>query len=208
MIIEFFGMPGTGKTTTAHRLAAEQNFKIIEIKNKSELLFLNILFALSHPITTSRLFFFFIRHTTKKTFWYKWTNLFLHPNAKYQKAKSVPRALIDQGHYQTAISLFESKQDMQTLHTLASAMFKPDFIVLFSSNKENRTKRLQGRHYIVRERDGENAFEQQLAVMEHHFEYFVSNPRLLQTPYGMVVNDTSTENLYNKTLLLLQQHTI
>ena len=107
MIIEFFGMPGAGKSTVARELAKDSSFRIIKIRKKTELLLLNFKYFTSHPIKFFKLFILVLKNSKNyQEFYYKFMNCFLDYNAKFQKAKKFEKAILDQGYFQNIISFY------------------------------------------------------------------------------------------------------
>src|SRR3989344_4218701 len=100
MIIEFVGLPGSGKSTFAKRLAEHGSWKLVSVSGRAELVFYNVLFLFWHPISFVQGISWFWRYRGLRELWYtKFANLFLVHNAKYMKARRYPRAIIDQGHH-------------------------------------------------------------------------------------------------------------
>src|SRR3989338_1735816 len=142
MIIELIGLPGAGKTTFAKHLAEGGEWSLVKVGGKSELLFYNALFLLFRHIGRREL-----RYT-------KFVNLFLVHNAKYMKAGKYPRAVIDQGHHQNVIALFDERVADGVIDRYAHSLPKPDLLVFFAASDEVRTKRLSGRGYGARDEAG------------------------------------------------------
>ena len=171
MIVEFFGMPGAGKTTVAHRCATSLGSEVISIESKWELLWRNAQLLIRHPIRVPVLFLYVLRNAHDlSSFWYKFTNLFLHTNAKYHKARSRDMSLVDQGYFQNAVSLFDSVQDPDSLRRYLKSAFLPDVLFVFELPPSLQQARLVGRDYIVRSRQGEEAFRERLTVMQANFQ--------------------------------------
>lgn len=196
MLIEFFGMPGAGKTSIAQRIAKDFDFEIIRIERRRELIWRNTLFALAHPVRAVRLFWYVLVNSDSKSFWYKFTNLYLHPNAKYQKAASRKRALIDQGYYQSAISIFESRQERSILRGYMRSVAQPDFLYIFTVSSEIWAERLHTREYVVRTNDGESAFQERLEVMNVNLQLFLNNPELIGTQHAVIDGGESKDKVY------------
>jgi adenylate kinase family enzyme len=130
----------------------------------------------------------------------------LHPNAKYQKAAGVKRAIIDQGHYQSAMSFFETKETAEHMKRALRGAAQPDMLFLFKLGEETRTKRLLGRSYIVRARDGEAAFRDRLAIMEHNFNLFLSSPNLSTGTSIVIDSEASKDKVYAAVVAALTPH--
>jgi glycosyltransferase involved in cell wall biosynthesis len=152
MIIELYGLPGSGKTTFAENLAKEGGFEIIKIRSGFELVFRNFLFFLRHPVRFCALFFYTARYAGGfRLFYCKFTNLFLHVNAKYQKAASRKKAVIDQGYFQNMLSLFENIANENVLKKYREFSLLPDRLVVFDFSEDILKERLKKRGYGSRE---------------------------------------------------------
>ena len=159
MIIEFYGLPGAGKTTIAQKLEEKAGFKIIKIKSKKELIFFNILFLFKHPIRFFILLYYVINNSTSlKEFYYKFMNAFL-TNAKYQKAKKYKKAIIDQGYFQGILSIFNKKITLSKLNKYLDVILKPEKLFIFNLSPEIMKLRTASRGYFGRESFGEDYFE-------------------------------------------------
>ncbi|OGZ05815.1 MAG: hypothetical protein A2845_03355 [Candidatus Lloydbacteria bacterium RIFCSPHIGHO2_01_FULL_49_22] len=152
MIIELTGLPGSGKSTFAKKLVQEGEWQIVRTNGMADILWNNCCFALRHPIYFSRGFFAMIRFCGARQFWYtKFMNLFLVHNAKYMKASRMSHAIIDQGHHQNIISLFDEKASDVVLRTYLAKLPQPDALVLFAADEDVRASRLRARGYGARE---------------------------------------------------------
>lgn len=198
MTIELFGMPGSGKTSVAMRLAKEDEWITVYIEKKRELIGYNLFFILRHPYKSIRLFFFVVQNsTTFSMFWYKFTNLFLHTNANYMKAPCYTKAVLDQGYMQNLISLFEHQINEEELHSYLRVTFPPDKLFVFDVPFEEMMNRIKGRHYIVREDLGEEVFENRLKIMRSNFDLFLKHLDTL-VPTSVVFDSQNTpDQLYS-----------
>ncbi len=172
MIVELVGLPGSGKTTFARRLTESEGWVLVSIGGPTELLFYNALFLLHHPMKFLCGLRWLSSHRGHRQLWYlKFVNLFLVHNAKYMKAGRYSRAVIDQGHHQNIISLFDTRVTDALLDSYAQSLPKPDLLCFFRADDETRTKRLTGRGYGARgefNEDYREAWEEARAL---HFEH-------------------------------------
>src|SRR3989338_9094156 len=100
MIIEYFGLPASGKTYHARRLASERNAVFIQITSRSQRFFYAAIFFLFNPCAT----FYLLREIFNETrnrkalLWHKIIMVFTEAIAREQKANFTPGdSVIDQG---------------------------------------------------------------------------------------------------------------
>lgn len=152
MIVELFGLPASGKTTTAHKLESPFGFKIVKINNKLELLLYNLAFAFLHPIIFSYLFLNLV--SNPELFKYKLINIFLYGNAKYQKAKKYENAIIDQGLLQNLLSTPDDVLTYSSMKKMANKLFLVDKVIILDVSIEDSIERSKDRGYWTRNRFG------------------------------------------------------
>ena len=173
MIIEFYGLSGTGKTILAKKFAESENFELIKVRTKKELLWYNFLYFVKRPIKFILTFFNLASNFgNRKLFYYKFMNTFLHHNAKYEKALKKKNALIDEGHAQNIISVFEKEIDDKKLKEYIKYLSKPDLLVVFCVESDRRKDFIKKRGYSSRENFGENYKKNWEKITEHNDEVF------------------------------------
>lgn len=200
MIVELVGLPGGGKSTFARRLVEDGEWKIVNVSGRTELVFYNALFLLGHPILFTQGLIWFCRYRGSRELWYmKFMNLFLVHNAKYMKAqikaKEYPRAIIDQGHHQNAISLFDTRVADDLIDHYVKILPKPDLLCFFLADEETRTKRLAGRGYGAREEWKEDERESWENARELHFERLYLSRRVLSCATEVVSPQDEVQKL-------------
>ena len=151
MIIELYGLPGSGKTNLTKEIVKKTDFRIIKIYKKTELIFYNFLFLIKHPIKFFTLLFYLILNSKNfKGFYSKFMNSFLHCNAKYQKSLRYSSAVLDEGYFINIISIFEKEIDSESLKKYLKFLLWPDVLVVFDNVDFNeRSKRIAKRGYGV-----------------------------------------------------------
>lgn len=151
MIIELVGLPGSGKTTFARSLTAGDRFSRVRIENKLELVWYNLLFFFRFPGTFFRLLLLHIKYRGPRSLWHtKFTSIFLDYNAKYMKARRVPFAVLDQGHLQVLMSLFENELPEHEFNKVLRILPKSDHYIFFNIPEAIRLEHLADRGYQSR----------------------------------------------------------
>jgi thymidylate kinase len=170
MIIELYGLPGSGKTTLARKLAENGDFEIIKIKSRLELLFYNFLFFIKHPVKFIVLFYYLLVNFGGgwRMFYYKFMNTFLHHNAKHQKALKYKNAIIDQGYFQNIISVFERKITGEIIKKYIKFFIYPDKLIVFDIRPEKRREKIKKRGYAARDSFGREYGEQWSEIIEYN----------------------------------------
>ena len=170
MILELVGLPGAGKSTFAKSLAKEGGWQIVRTHGALDILFWNSIFLLRHPVCFFYGLAMIVRHRGDSSLWYtKFINLFLVHNAKYMKASCLPRAIIDQGHFQNIVSLFDAPVSQEIIHGYALRLPRPDVLLFFDVDDKTRLARQESRGYGAREDVSHPVRDEWLRASESHF---------------------------------------
>lgn len=188
MIIELYGLPGSGKTTLANKLAAEKGYAIIKVRKKRELVYYNLFFLFKHPYKfVILLFYVIINSNNPRLFYYKFMNTFLGYNAKYQKAKRYENAILDQGYFLNAFALFERPIEKAEMKKYFKHILKPDQLLILDIPFEVSLERTKERGYFARENFGEEyKKEWQKAVWENN-QLFLNIVEDLEINYKKII---------------------
>lgn len=152
MIIELYGLPGSGKSTFAKKLAERDNLAIIKIRSKKDLLFYNLIFLLKRPVKfLAGLYFVAVNSSGWRMFYYKFMNCFLQYNAKYEKSLKFSRAILDQGHFQNILSVFEAPISEKKMLFYLKFIPRPDELIIFNVSQDKIAERIAARGYLGRE---------------------------------------------------------
>ena len=144
-IIELFGLPASGKSTYARELEAG-GYERIKVRTRWELIKYNFIFFFHYPNKFIVGLGYLIRYAGQSRWWYyKLMNLFFQHNAKFIKAQKFARAVIDQGHFQNLLSLFDQEQPASKLKKYASNFPLPNELIIFDLDPSERHKRLSYR---------------------------------------------------------------
>jgi broad-specificity NMP kinase len=169
MVIEFCGLPGVGKSTTARALEAH-GFVKVRIGGVGELFYQNILYAFRFPLAWVKMLVCVLRSGFAHGRLYPlFMNVFLHTNARIMKARRTKaHAIIDQGHLQALLSLsyhdLTSKEVIDFLRYLP----RPDRVVVCVAPDDVRSERITVRGYGPR--DNEKHAEAWLAHITHNMD--------------------------------------
>ena len=118
MIIEYFGLPGSGKTYHARRYAALKNARFIEISGRRERYFYALVFVILHPFST----LFFLKEICVETqgrkalLWHKIFLVFPDAIACEEKARCTHGdSVVDQGLLQLLLGVYEKRVEKMRL---------------------------------------------------------------------------------------------
>ncbi len=150
--MEFFGLPASGKTTTAKKLQKDYGYQIIIVDNNKELLFYNLIFFIKNPFFCMITFYYIVKYSLSwKIFYYKLMNCYFQSNAKYIKAAGKERVIIDQGHWQNLLSIFDKRINIKTIERYIKFLPKSGKVVMFRINDREWDDRISKRGYFARE---------------------------------------------------------
>ena len=177
MIIELYGLPGAGKTTTALALQEKKGIELLKIRSKRDLFYYNLLYLIKHPVKFFKtLYYVFVNSKCSlKLFYHKFTNAFLHINAKHQKALQSKNVIIDQGYFQNIISVFEKKIDVNFLNKYCKLFLLPDKLIIFDIDEEIRQRRMTGRGWGARQYYKKEYRENWEKVIKYNNDLLIKN---------------------------------
>ncbi|MFT7507231.1 MAG: hypothetical protein ACI92I_000374 [Acidimicrobiales bacterium] len=146
MIIELYGLPGSGKTTFVRQMEASSNWIRIRMSGKLDIFGHYIWGYLLHPVVfTKGLVHCMIRN---RSLYYLW-NFYFVQYAKYQKACHISNndtyAILDEGPLQTIISYPEAVLTKSDLLSYIRLLPKVDKVIIFNIDQNQRKKQLRER---------------------------------------------------------------
>jgi len=187
MIIELFGLPASGKTTFAGELSKKEGWVIIKIKNRRELVWYNLKFLINNPANFLILFWYALKNMgPTNLIYYKMMNFFFDVNARFEKAKQYPKAVLDQGYFQNILSLFEYVLSERELISYAKIIPKPDEIIILNIPKEERKERVSVRDHFARKNMPESYIQEWNKNTEKNYMLFVNNVNKLDMKFKII----------------------
>ena len=147
MIIELFGLPGSGKTALAEAMGAH-GATLVPLPSRAWLICDAGLFWFAHPLLAAKLFAHIMREASRGMRYELFVNGYAGYAARYRRARSLSRAgavvVLDQGFFQLAISL-------QGLPPAILELFpKPDVLVAVIADAAVREARMAARGWAPR----------------------------------------------------------
>ncbi|MFH1744874.1 MAG: AAA family ATPase [bacterium] len=196
MIIEIYGLPGSGKTTAAKRIADSCGYEIIKIRKKSELVFYNFLFLIKHPVRFFVLLYYVFRFSSSlKEFYFKLMNTFFDYNAKYQKALKKKNAILDQNYFTNIFAVFTKPVDAEVLTKYLKYVLCPDKLIIMNIDKDIREKRVMERNYFARDDFGDEYKKEWREAMEKNNKIFFDVVKKMKIDYLILDDDNLSSKI-------------
>jgi thymidylate kinase len=199
MIIECFGLPGTGKTTIAAQLAARLQADLVAVEGRRELIWFNIRSLFRHPLKyfrrTARAFH---ERESRDLQYYKLRYIFLRRNALVEKARTYPLAIVDEGHVSNILSAFNEPLSENRMLKELRHLELPDVLLRVTLPKRERQMRLQKRGYFSRSSESEEYLLRWEKAMEANDELLERLLSGLAVRCIHVDGETSVDSLHSE----------
>ena len=198
MIIELFGLPGSGKTTLAHMMHQQYGWNLVPPLSRAVLLWYSLLFFLSYPLFCIITVWYIVQQ--KKWIYLKIMNVFLQHNAAYMYAAREPKSIwvFPEGHRQQMIALFEQVISKEKIDGYLKRMPPITCIVLLDIDHSSLETRILQRGYFARE-FASKAYIQ--SWKNHIYRMFQTYSQLIeqqQIPCIRMKEHTSIQILYKQ----------
>lgn len=168
MIIEFFGLPGSGKTCCAQACARKEGLRVVEVENRAAVYLWALVFACVRPA----LFFAFAKRIIKENkrnvilVRHKLFLLHLHAMAKEGRALFTRgNVILDEGLFQAILSVYEREIGEEEVHVLARHFGKREIRLVYAPAGQ-REERLRRRARIPRQFLGKTYLGKWFPVLE------------------------------------------
>ncbi len=179
-MIQFFGLPGSGKSYTAKQIKKKKNSYRIVTTNKVEEVFYSFLFFLSRPVLVfSLLLLIFKENKKNKRILVHKVRLFIKVSSLQLKSSFFKKPLIDDGFCQFVLSVFERKITEKDLSVVEKLIPQKTKIIIVESTKEKRITRIKKRKRIPRSFMGREYLNYIFPVWDYNYpiikEYYLNN---------------------------------
>lgn len=145
MIVELVGLPGSGKSFLAPRIAAEHGVPIVRVGRLGQRPLYALLFAFSHPRLAFQLLAISHEQSQGALRQIKRHRL-VSALAKELKVRILGGGLIDEGLFQILLTLYEAPAEPARTEELLSMLPKADYRVYFvEAPEEMRQRRVRER---------------------------------------------------------------
>lgn len=167
MIIEFYGLPASGKTAIAQKVAEENLVTIIAVTGKFEIILRNSIFFFRHPKFYITTLWYILRYADIFRLQVFWT--FLLRTAKYQKASSAGNVILDEGYWQHILSLFATEQPRRRIEAYTKLFPNIQSLIIIEASSEKQREFRKKRGRFTREKfKKENVERWEDAIKVHH----------------------------------------
>jgi dephospho-CoA kinase len=145
VIVELAGLPGSGKSFLAPKIAAEHGVSIVRVGRLGQRRLYALLFGLLHPRLVLRLLAT-CRAQSRGALRRMKTHRLVSALAKEQKARMIGGGLIDEGIFQILLTLYETPAEPARIEEMLSLLPKAAYRVCFvEAAEETRQSRMQAR---------------------------------------------------------------
>lgn len=175
MIIELYGLAGSGKTYSTPHIAAQYGLPVADVSHRAERYACFLRFCLSHPALAGSLLLETVRRTSSRP------PLLLHKLkllvsnlAKVQKAIGLGGGIVDAGLFQFLLVIYEEAVSEAELARFKDRLALQDYrILVFDVDDDVRTERMASRGPPPRGQFGE-------AYQRRWYDIYVANDKVVR----------------------------
>ena len=176
MIVELYGLTGSGKTYLSNKLK-ERGFSLSKFDSKFSKYLNSVFFIFLHPVLSFSLWHNLSRFPNNSTNLLPLRKrlklnltrniLLLATMAQYMESRSHRDAVVlDEGFFQIIHTVFERKVKDYKLKRLMELIPKPEILILVNSTKESRERRFAQGGYPRKDEFGSKYFDEWYEVMK------------------------------------------
>tara|TARA_B100002051_G_C16744327_1_gene646468 strand:+ start:3081 stop:3659 length:579 start_codon:yes stop_codon:yes gene_type:complete len=142
MIIEIFGLPGSGKSTLVSRIKDRGDISIVTLNAKREILYYTLR-SFQHIVFKCVDLLIALLSFTQPTLF--WNTFFIRSSKLYKAKKGVGTKVIEEGSHQNTLSHTRILRFKPLLQLYLYLLPKPDKVLILHITEEERQKNLEKR---------------------------------------------------------------
>lgn len=175
MIVELYGLAGSGKTYSTPHIAAEYGLPVADVGRRRERYACFLQFCLSHPALAGSLMLETVRRTiARPTLLLHKMKMLVSNLAKVQKAIKLGGGVVDAGLFQFLLVIYEEAVSETELAKFKDRLALRDYRILtFDVDDDIRTQRMTSRGPLPRGQFGE-------AYQRRWYDIYVANDKVVR----------------------------
>lgn len=175
MIVELYGLAGSGKTYSTPRIAAQYGLPVADVSRRRERYACFLGFCRSHPALAGSLLLETVRRTlSRPSLLFHKLKMLVSNLAKVQKAVRLGGGVVDAGLFQFLLVIYEEAVSEAELAKFKDRLALQDYrILVFDVDDDVRTHRMTSRGPLPRGQFGE-------AYQRRWYDIYVSNDKVVR----------------------------
>ena len=172
MMVEFFGLPGSGKSYIAEKEFGYVAKPFKSFVSRIKKYYLLAFYEALHPIRSAVFIIAIIKETkhNRKLLLHKIKFLYFNAEAREMAASLKKNGIIEEGLVNYLLSLYERKILADDVRPLLKRIPKNRTIYIINADKKTRQKRMKDRNRTPRNSFGEDYLKKRQLILEHNFE--------------------------------------